>query len=37
ATPLARDRVDAVSTGDGLALELRHAGSVAYADVKAFN
>ena len=37
ATPLARDHVDAVSTGDGLALELRRAGSVAYADIKAFN
>ena len=37
ATPLMRDRVDAVSTGDALTLELRHAGSVPYAEIKAFN
>ncbi len=37
ATPLMRDRVDAVSAGDTLTLELRHAGSVPYAAVKAFN
>ncbi len=37
ATPLMRDHVDAVSTGERLTLELRHTGSVAYADVKAFN
>lgn len=37
ATPLARDRVDAVSTGDKLTLELRRAGSVGYGDIKAFN
>lgn len=38
ATPLMRDRVDAVSTsGTGFSLELALAGSVAYADIKAFN
>lgn len=37
ATPLMRDRVDAVGAGDTLTLELRHAGSVPYAAVKAFN
>ncbi len=37
ATPLMRDRVDAVVAGDVLTLELRHAGSVPYAAVKAFN
>jgi flagellar basal-body rod modification protein FlgD len=38
ATPLMRDRVDAVSTsGTGFNLELALAGSVAYADIKAFN
>ena len=37
ATPLMRDRVDAVSTGDTLTLELRRSGSVPYADIKAFN
>ncbi len=38
ATPLMRDRVDAVSTtGTGFRLELALAGSVAYADIKAFN
>ncbi|MCU0814621.1 MAG: flagellar hook assembly protein FlgD [Burkholderiaceae bacterium] len=37
ATPLMRDRVDAVRAGDTLTLELRHAGSVPYAAVKAFN
>ena len=36
-TPLMRDRVDAVSTGDTLTLELRHAGTVPYAEIKAFN
>ena len=36
-TPLMRDRVDAVSTGDELLLELRHAGSMPYAEIKAFN
>ncbi len=35
---LMRDHVTAVSTaGDSLSLELRHAGTVPYADVKAFN
>ena len=38
ATPLMRDRVEAVSTvGDRLVLQTRHNGSVGYADVKAFN
>jgi len=38
ATPLMRDRVEAVSTvGDKLMLETQHNGSVAYGDVKAFN
>jgi len=38
ATPLMRDTVDAVSTsGTGFSLELARAGSVGYADVKAFN
>jgi flagellar basal-body rod modification protein FlgD len=38
ATPLMRDRVDAVSAnGDTLTLELRNAGSVKYSDIKAFN
>jgi flagellar basal-body rod modification protein FlgD len=37
ATALAHDRVDAVSNGDTLTLELRRGGSVAYADVKAFH
>ncbi|MBE0549532.1 MAG: flagellar hook assembly protein FlgD [Rubrivivax sp.] len=38
ATPLMRDRVEAVSTvGDRLMLETRTSGSVAYGDVKAFN
>lgn len=37
ARALARDRVDAVSTGDALTLELRRAGSVPYGDIKAFN
>jgi len=38
ATPLMRDRVDAVSTvGDRLVLQTRHSGNVGYADVKAFN
>jgi flagellar basal-body rod modification protein FlgD len=37
-TTLMRDRVDAVSTsGNTLNLELEHSGTVAYADVKAFN
>jgi flagellar basal-body rod modification protein FlgD len=37
-TPLMRDRVDAVvAGGDQLTLELRASGSVAYADIKAFN
>jgi flagellar basal-body rod modification protein FlgD len=37
-TALMRDRVDAVSTsGNTLNLELQHSGTVAYADVKAFN
>ena len=37
-TALMRDRVDAVSTnGNTLTLETQHNGSVAYADVKAFN
>jgi flagellar basal-body rod modification protein FlgD len=37
-TPLMRDRVDAViAGGDQLTLELRHSGSVAYADIRAFN
>ena len=37
-TPLMRDRVDAIRTaGNTLTLETRHSGSVAYADVKAFN
>jgi flagellar basal-body rod modification protein FlgD len=38
ATALMRDRVDAVSTsGTGFNLELAHAGTVAYGDIKAFN
>jgi flagellar basal-body rod modification protein FlgD len=38
ATPLMRDRVDAVSTlGDTLTLELRNSGSQPYAAIKAFN
>ena len=38
ATPLMRDRVDAVSTnGTSLSLELQRAGTVPYASVKAFN
>ncbi len=37
ATPLMRDRVDAVSTGDTLMLELRRSGSVPHTAVKAFN
>ena len=38
ATPLMRDRVDAVATGgDSLMLELRHSGSVAYTQIRAFN
>ena len=37
-TALMRDRVDAVATGgDSLTLELRNAGSVPYAQVRAFN
>jgi flagellar basal-body rod modification protein FlgD len=37
-TPLMRDRVDAViAGGDQLTLELRNSGSVAYADIRAFN
>lgn len=36
-TPLMRDRVDAISTGDTLQLELRNAGTVKYSDIKAFN
>ena len=38
ATALMRDRVDAVvAGGDTLMLELRESGSVAYADIRAFN
>ena len=38
ATPLMRDRVDAVATGgDSLTLELRLSGSVSYSQIKAFN
>jgi flagellar basal-body rod modification protein FlgD len=38
ATPLMRDRVDAVATGgDTLTLELRNNGSVAYSQIRAFN
>ena len=38
ATPLMRDRVDAVATGgDSLMLELRTSGSVAYSQIRAFN
>lgn len=37
ATPLMRDKVDAVTTGDTLQLELRNAGTVKYTDIKAFN
>jgi flagellar basal-body rod modification protein FlgD len=37
ATPLMRDHVDAVSTGDKLMLELQRTGSVPYASIKAFN
>ena len=37
-TALMRDRVDAVvAGGDTLMLELRNSGSVAYADIRAFN
>jgi len=37
-TALMRDQVDAVSTsGNTLNLELQNSGTVAYADVKAFN
>ncbi len=38
ATPLMRDRVDAVvAGGDTLTLELRTSGSVAYSQIRAFN
>jgi flagellar basal-body rod modification protein FlgD len=38
ATPLMRDRVDAVSAGgETLSLELRMSGSVAYSQIRAFN
>ena len=38
ATPLMRDKVDAVTTtGTGFGLELAHAGNVSYASVRAFN
>jgi len=38
ATPLMRDRVDAVATGgDTLRLELRNSGSVSYSQIRAFN
>ncbi len=38
ATPLMRDRVEAVVTGgDSLTLELRSNGSVAYSQIRAFN
>ncbi len=38
ATPLMRDRVDAVATGgDSLTLELRLSGSVSYSQIRAFN
>ena len=38
ATPLMRDRVDAVATGgDSLTLELRMNGSVSYSQIRAFN
>ena len=38
ATPLMRDRVDAVvAGGDSLTLELRASGSVAYSQIRAFN
>ncbi len=38
ATPLMRDRVDAVATGgDSLTLELRLNGSVSYSQIRAFN
>lgn len=38
ATPLMRDRVEAVNTqSDGITLETRHSGDLAYADVRAFN
>ena len=38
ATPLMRDHIDAVSTAEGqLRLELSRSGSVAYADILAFN
>jgi len=38
ATPLMRDRVDAVATGgDTLVLELRNSGSVSYSQIRAFN
>lgn len=37
-TSFTRDQVDAVSTsGNGLVLQTRHSGDVAYSDVKAFN
>ncbi len=37
-TPLMRDRVEAISTsGNTLTIETQHNGSVAYADIKAFN
>ncbi len=36
-TPLMRDRVDAITTGDTLQLELRKTGTVKYTDIKAFN
>jgi flagellar basal-body rod modification protein FlgD len=38
ATPLMRDRVDAVAAGgDTLMLELRNSGSVSYSQIRAFN
>ncbi|MEF7613681.1 flagellar hook capping FlgD N-terminal domain-containing protein [Aquincola sp. MAHUQ-54] len=37
ATPLMRDTVDAVSTGDSLQLQLSRSGTVKYTDIKAFN
>lgn len=37
ATPLMRDKVDAVTTGDSLQLELSKSGTVKYTDIKAFN
>ena len=36
-TTLMRDKVDAVTTGDTLQLELRNAGTVKYTDIKSFN